>query len=426
MATQTPFSLLYFDFLTGDFRGALPLAGVQWSSLLNGVGSLSGTIDMADPRIRALSPAALTAGGKTACFVDFGGTLMWGGVSLSPRPFTHSTRILSYTAQELWGYFARRVQATDYSAPPFSGITGTGSTMPIWNAAYLPAGPADDAAEWDPLLIAAQVITDALGYKQSAPIPNGNPLAMSVMMNGYSSAAGYLASGSATPSDDYISINFPFASMQYVGTMVQQLTSLGYGVGCDVGVDVAYSGSTGSPPVVTINLDYPRRGRLVSDSRVVVMGSGTGRDYTVTPDPSQMAWTLYETGGSSDIVVSQNVNPIAQGYALFESIVNRSQILSSNVSDILAQLGEGDLFLYSYPPVTFSVTVPLWGQDPAYGSFMTGDDVRFMLGPDEMFPSGIDSTWRITAYTVNVPDEGDATMTLTLSPPPVYPTAPYI
>ena len=118
----------------------------------------------------------------------------------------------------------------------------------------------------------------------------------------------------------------------------------------------------------TINLIYPRRGRTYAENNVIVQVAGSGRDYTVTPDASSCANTLYETGGSSAVVISQNVTPLEQGYALLEDSVSRSQILSANVITILSELGYGDLFLTSYPPVTFSVKVPLFGSTLSSGS----------------------------------------------------------
>ena len=154
--------------------------------------------------------------------------------------------------------------------------------------------------------------------------------------------------------------------------------------------------------------------------------AGSGRDYTVSPDASAMANTLYELGGQNAVVISQNINPLEQGYALFEDTVSRSQIQSASIVAMLTGLGYGDLFLSSYPPVTFQVTVPLFGSDPTFGSFIVGDNCRLLIDPDEMFPNGLDSEWRITAYQVKLPDEGDPTLQLTLSPPPVYPAGAFI
>ena len=88
MAGQKLCTFYFFDFLTGDFLGGLPLASPQWSSTLNGVGSLSGTIPLTDPNVAKLNPVGLTAPGSTACFIDYGGQLAWGGISLPPRRTT--------------------------------------------------------------------------------------------------------------------------------------------------------------------------------------------------------------------------------------------------------------------------------------------------------------------------------------------------
>ena len=427
---SSPFKYVFYDFLTGAFLGQLPIAGASWSQTLNAAGQFSGTINMADPRVQLLDPQTLTEPGRTAMFIDYNGSLVWGGWTLTARPFTRSTRILNYTASELWSYFGRRIQATAYDAPPFSGITGPSTPMSIWGAAYTGTYPAETG--WDPLLIATQVISDALGYATNGvPILNGNPVGgMQLMLNGTSLSAdaptAYLASGTGTPSANYISVNYPYASFQKVDQIVSQLAGLGYTVGFDFGIDVAYSNGPGSQPIATINFNYPRRGRTFAQNGVTVQVGGSARDYTVTPDASTCANTLYETGGQSAVVISQNTHPLDQGYALLEDTVSRSQILSSNVISILTELGIGDLYLTSYPATTFSVKMPLFGNDPQYGQFIVGDDCRLMIDPDEFFPNGLDGEWRITANTIDLPDQGDATMTLTLSPPPVYPTGAYI
>lgn len=438
LPASNQFTYLAYDFLTGAFLGQLPFAGVSWSQQLNSAGTFTGTLNMADQRVQAMYPAILTEPGKTMVMVDYNGALVWGGWALTARPFTRSTRILTHTATELESYLTRRVQATDYSSPPFSGITGEFTPMSIWGAAYTGTYPAETG--WDPLLIGAQVINDALGYRDSVAIPNGSPVGgMQLLLNGTAldgsdAPTAYLASGSGTPSGNYISINYPYASFQKCDQIISQLAGLGYGVGFDYGIDVAYSAGKGSPPIATINLNYPRRGRTFAQNNVVVQVAGTGRDYTVTPDASTMANVLYETGGSGAVVISQNTYPLSQGYAVTEDTVSRSQIQSGNVVNILTELGYGDLLLSSYPPVTFSVKVPLFGGNPQFGQFVCGDNVRLLIDPDEMFPSGVDSEWRITGYTVDLPDEGDATMTLTLSPPPptlsvdgaYYYTGPFI
>ena len=508
---RSPFTFLFYDFLEGNFIGEIPLSNPTWGSVLNGVGSLSGTIDMTDPRVRALDVRSVIQAGKRAIFVDYGGHLVWGGLTLGPSSFTRTGRTISFSAMELWGYWSRRVQATDYSAPPFSGITGTGSTMPIWGY----NGVGSPSYLWDPLLMAAQVIYDSLG------VPNGNPLGgMAMNLNGRpiststATAAGVLGgyggtllpgsyagvtatatltsstfnltsvtpvapgtlamivnglavtgthipsgtvvtnvSGSTvtisnkplssttesvlfgsgfTPTTDFVSMTFPYKSLQPVSTIVQQLTGLGYGVGCDVGVDVSWPSGFGVPQA-TINLNYPQRGR--QSAGPLVVNATNCFDYTVTVDASTMANTVYLTGGQNDIVVSQNTYPLAAGagggYALFESVNNHSQILSPNISAILTQLGIGDLILGSYPPVSFSVVMDLWGSDPYYGTFKTGDDCNLMLDQDEYFTNALNQgqTWRITGYQVSLPDKGAATLTLTIGfPPPsgTYYEGPFI
>lgn len=433
VSNRDSFQFLFYDFLTAGYLGSLPLASATWSQTLNTAGTLQAQINLADPRVQKMSPGQLTAPGRTICAIDYNGSIVWAGWTMTARPFTRSKRILQYTATELWSYFGRRVQAADYSSPPYSSITGLSSTMPLWAAAYTSVTNNSITVQtgWDPLLIGAQVIADVLSYYNTVPILNGNPVGgMQLNLNGTALTAGaptnYLNSGSGTPSGNYISINFPYTSFQKVDAILSQLMGLGYGVGFDGGVDVAYSAGRGSPIMATINLNTPRRGRTYANNNLTIQVAGEARDYTVTPDASGMANTLYEIGGQNAVVISQNINPLQQGYPVLEDTVSRSQIQSANIVAMLAALGFGDLFTTSFPPATFQVTTPLFGMDPAYGSFVVGDDCRLLIDPDELFANGLDTEYRITSYTVNLPDDGDPTLQLTLSPPPIYPAAAYV
>src|SRR5487761_2560690 len=150
-AYTSPFSFLFYDFLTAKFLGQLPLAGVQWSQTLNTAGTLQGTLNLADPRVQAMYPAFLTAPGRTLCAIDYGGQIVWAGWSMTTRPFTRST-------------------------------------MPIWAAVSTSVTVSSSTVQtgWDPMLIGAQVINDARGYSNSDAILNGNPVGgMKIGLNGY-------------------------------------------------------------------------------------------------------------------------------------------------------------------------------------------------------------------------------------------------
>lgn len=423
MPFDSPLTYVSYDLLTGAYLGRIPLTGVSFGSQLLNPGSFTGTIDLGDPAIQALGPLDLTAPARTCICVDYMGALVWGGV-IWPRDyrFESATRKLTVTATELWSYpGSMRVQATDYSAPPFSGITGPSVEMAIWDAS---SSFSDTTNVWDPVLIAWQILSDLLTQVSQGNILGG----VSIAANSYTSPSAYLASGTNTPQGNYLSINYPYASLQQAGTMINQLASNGYGTGFDYAIDIAYSGGTGSPPVATLNLSYPRRGRTYAQNQLV-LNCGQAISYDVPEDGTQVGNVVYEQGSSGSLNVSVNAQALGGGYPVLEEIKSRSNITSANMLNVLAQLGVADLAIGSYPVATPTVTTDLFSGPIPLGQFVVGDDCRWLIPAtdglgnvyDPRFPNGYDiSTWRIIGYQAAVNDSGQSTLVLTLSLSPGF------
>lgn len=421
-----PLTYQLYDLRTGAYKGRLPLSGVTFGSQLLNPGTCSGTIDIASAAVQNLGPVSITAPARTALLIDFMGSLIWGGI-IWPRNYSYDSgkRQLQVTATELWSYLQQsRVQATDYSSPPFSGLTGPSTPMSIWNAASL-------NNTWDPVLIAWQLISDAL-----TQVTNGNILGgLGIAANSFTTPASYLASGTQTPSADYLSVNYPLASIQQLGSIVNMIASNGIGVGFDYAVDVAYSAGPGSAPVGTVNLSYPRRGRTYAANQLV-LNCGNAISYEIPEDGTQAANTIYEQGASGSLVVSQNINPLNAGYPVLEQVKSRSNIQSANLLNVLTALGISDLATLSYPVVTPTVTVDLFSSPVPLGQFVVGDDVRTIIPAkdgqggvfDPRFPSGLDTAGlRITGYSATVADAGQSKLTFNLAQSPVVvATAPAV
>lgn len=415
-ATVTnPFSYYSYDLLTGHFIGQVPLRGVSFGQQLNAVGQMPGTLDLRDPRVQETEPLACTVPNKTLIVVDYNETIVGNGMVL-PRTWnmegspSNTTGLLELQGSELWAYFGQRVQATDYSAPPFSGITGQ-TAMSLWTQ-----------TPWDASLIACQIIEDAIGYSDHVAMPYGDLLGgLGVLLNGA------IPSGSnpAASAEHWIAVNYPYTSTQTVETIVSQLVQLGLGVGPDIGVDLAYSAGPASPPIGTINVSYPRRGRTVAENDLMI-DLTTARKYKFPEEGTQTANQAYEVGGSGALVVDQNIYPLEQGYPLWERVMSRAQIQSQHITSILGQIGTSDLATYSYAPVTPTCVLSAFDPNLPIGSYIVGDDVQIYLpetGPDGQvydprFPNGLDEAWRITAWKTTVSDEGDATTEFTFAQPP--------
>lgn len=414
-----PFTYLLYDLRTGAYKGRLPLNGVTFGSQLLNPGTFSGTLDIASAAVQNLGPVSITAPARTALMVDYNGALIWGGI-IWPRSYSYDSgkRELQLTATELWSYIQQsRVQATDYSAPPFSGLTGPITKMAIWDASNT-----DNIGVYDPVLIAWQLISDAL-----TQVTNGNILGgLGIAANSYTSASSYLSSGTQTPQADYLSVNYPLASIQQLGSIVNMIASNGVGVGFDYAIDVAYSAGPGSPPVGTVNLSYPRRGRTYAQNQLV-LNCGNAISYEIPEDGTQAANTVYEQGASGSLVVSQNINPLNAGYPVLEAIKSRANIQSANLLNVLTALGVSDLAQFSFPVTTPTVTMDLFSSSVPLGNFIVGDNVRWLIpatdGMGDMFdprvPTGLDAEWRITGYTATVADDGQSKIQFTLTTPPV-------
>ena len=418
-----PFTFVAVNLLTGSIMGEIPLTNVTFSKILNGNGQFQGTIDLNDPNTQKVDPVALTTPGASAIMVDYNGSLIGGWAALGTRAydFEPQKRTLTLTLGDLWAYFAQRIQPTDYSSPPYSGITGPSTPMSIWNAAFASSGGTEVA--WDPVLMAWQIISDTL----SVEVPYSNILGgLSIAGNGYTSATDYVNSLSGTPVANYVAESYPFPSLQQVDTIVSQLTQLGYTVGFDRGFDVAYSNGPLSVPVGTVNLSYPRRGRTVAQNNLVC-DLRAARSYQFPEDGSQIGNTIYETGTAGCIVALQNIYPLQQGWPILEKRISRSQVTSPNIQNLLFNIGLSDEFLYSYATVCPTVTVDLFQDNPQLGTFVEGDDMLCMLpataadgsGPfDPRFPGGLYQEWRIQQFSCKVGDDGDSTMQFVLNQPP--------
>ena len=440
--TANDFTYWAFDLLSGALLGTVPFSAVQFGSQLNTPGQFTGTINLYDSRVQSANVIACTIPNRTLIVVDYLGAIVWAGI-VRPRIWSvnrsssATSGTLAITATEIWSYFTQRVQATDYSAPPSSGIV---DPMAWWTT-----------TPWDASLITCQIIGDAIGYSQSQSIVNGNLLGgMALLLNGSSpgawasvppSAAYNLSQGNAADSD-YVAVTYPFTTVQTVDTIVQQLSQLGLYVGPDFGVDVAWSGASGSPPVATINVSYPRRGRTVAQSQLWLdLQTSLGQPgYTFPEDGTSTGNQVYEVGGTGAIVVGVNPFPLDQGYPLWERVLSRATMQSQNIIGILSQVSASDLALYSYAPVAPTVTLAVNDPNLPLGSFTVGDDVELFMPQyagvdvngdpvpfDPRFPAGLQQEWRLTTWQVTAPDKGVATMLLTLSQPPtLQPIAPVI
>lgn len=374
-----------YDAQTLTLLAELPLTSVTWSQRLNAAGNFTATLDMADLRVQALGPLVATRPGRTLLIVDVDGSIQWAGF-IWTRQYNSTKRTVSLGGNELWNYWSSRIQAADYSAAPHAGFYWASSPAPSY-------------------MIAAQIINDAL----ASPGTGLAGLAISVNQ------------AISDPLANYISPTYPLSSAQDIASIVSLLSASGYGTGFDFAIDPSWSLGQGSTPVFTLNLSYPRRGRMtISTGLTLDIQSGTA--YELDEDSTkQYNSVLGVAGGGGGLQVKQSdPNLITAGYPLLEtrvnfSLVNSASALTGAVADVLA--------LAEWPVVTAAFTVPMFG-DPSLGSFLMGDDMRVIIAADERYPAGLDTSLRVTGLDAAPADSGLSTMKLTLTAPPALAPIP--
>jgi len=373
--SRNPLTYLIYDLMTGDVLAELPFTGVTFSQRLNTPGAFNGNLDFLDPKVASNLPGAILQPGRTCIFIDYQGVLLWGGIIWTVNFARSTASSVSIAAREFWSYFAMRIQAADYTAT------------------WLSPG--------DPMVIAAQVVSDAIESSASAfGAFTGFPL--TINQN----------NGVATPETYWQVESYPYSQLQTVDTIVANLTVLGYNVGFDFAIDVAYD-SFGNPEL-TMNMSYPRRGRVAGSSSVVIV-TQESHEYTYPQDSTAQATTIYATGsGSGTQAIVANPAPITAGWPLLELVNSYTNLTNETV---LATAAYGDLNTQSWPISTPTVTIPMFG-DPLPFEYGIGDDIRWIIEPDERFPEGVEFNWRISGIDFAVVEEGISKAVLTFDVPP--------
>ena len=168
------------------------------------------------------------------------------------------------------------------------------------------------------------------------------------------------------------------------------------------------------------------------------MTAARARSYDFTEDSTNQGTITYDTGGTGAIAIVDNVAPLeaTPPWPVLEQINDYSDVNSQNystaisgadVTDVLESMAESDNYQSSFPVFSGSIVMPLWGLDPQFGTFTVGDCAILQLPPDVNFPSGLSTealgneVLRITAWTATVPEQGDATVEITLNVPPGIP-----
>lgn len=401
-----PIVVRSYDAATGNYICDLPVQGLQFGSGLNGSGgTISGRVNVTDPKVKRLNPWAATVPGRTILVADMGGQIL--------EAYFHTNRGRSRSRQGIminaspmtWQYARQKAQSTDYSTPPNSPLA---SPMTYWTQQV-----------FDASLVGAQVFLDAMNYRWATGgiIPWAGSILgglTTVLINGEPPNP----SNPVIPQANWVAPTFPLASIQSVDAIFQQLTSFGYGDGIDFNLNVYYTDGPCSPIYGVLNIWYPRAGRLAVESGIT-MNLAASREADFPEDATQQGTAIIETGVQSALYVQDNTYPLDQGWPPLDKIVSHSGVIGPDLIALLQTTALSDSYLSSFPPCAPTVQMPLYGLDPAITEIQMGDDCLLWDDPTDNFPQGFQGEeWRIVGWNIDRPDEGDPTINFTLNTPP--------
>lgn len=357
---------VFADLLTNNVLAELPLKRVRFDSKLNDIGSFTGYLAMADPAVQKLQPWTQTPGGRTALYVDRGGTIVWGGVVVTRR-FSQGPNVqgsvgaflLEIGASEMFWYFRdKRVLAADTT---FTNV--------------------------DQLSIAQSLINDAQA------VASGN-IGVQVPVN----TSGVLRTQTWRGSD-----------RKKVGQALMDVAQLDNGFDWQLRVGYGLGGQPAGVAGKQLVLGYPRIGNPYTTSGWVFEFPGNVADYSWPEDSSLQAVTAYVQGSGTGAAMIQSSNTVTAlldaGYPLLEEVFQAKDQIDPN-----AIAARAVSFAKAYSsPVTLPQLMVRADLDPVLGSYGVGDDCLVRLTSPQ-FPAsggqpGYSSYWRIVGQLVEPQDD---------------------
>ncbi len=340
------------DLRTGQVLDELPLRGVSFGSVLNGVGDFTGTLDLASASARDIPMADLRAATepqRTLLLVDRDSVLLWAGI-IWARAGKGSDRARQLSALEVWSYFRRRINV---AALDFTGVDqGTIIKTVVDLAQAAPGGN--------------------IGVNVPAPDP-------SVARDRHYAAT----------------------DLKGVADLVEQMTQVEQGP--DFAVDVAYVNDT---PTLTFRLGWPRRGRAAPDTGWVFELGGNMVDYDEVEDGTGGGNAVYAVGaGEGPAMLVSSVTETAvldAGYPLLDQVTQYNDVTDQSTLDAHAR---GDLLTGALPARSLKIRVRA-DTDPVLGSWAVGDDCIVVI-EDDWYPDGYTAPHRILASKIT-PGDGTA------------------
>lgn len=200
-----------------------------------------------------------------------------------------------------------------------------------------------------------------------------------------------------------------------VGDAIAELGAVDNGF--DWSIDVAWSAGV---PTKTLNLSYPRRGRIAGSTGVVFEAGKNLLDYEFLEDGTRSARSVdaLGSGDGSDMLISTSTDTalIDAGYPLTAETIAHKDVTVQATLDAHALAARR---ARAATPTFLEVEIDPADVDAGLGTWIVGDDVQVRI-TDDNFPLQSDGTpgllsyWRVLAYDVKLPDNGPETVKVVL------------
>lgn len=355
-----------YRYFTADLRSGavledLPLADVDYETLLMGHGKFSATLDLGDPRVVALRPARATIPARTAVYVERDKALVWGGI-LWTRRYSSTAPKMILGGAEFSSYLERPVHHPNkfFANEPIESIF-----------AYL-------------VNLAMGEYAGNIGI---LPVVTGAP-------TGVSRQRTYIG-GDLKP------------IMKLINEIADEPTN-GFEWANEVGIDL------NDNPVRMLRMSFPRRGRSMETSGLVWEYPGNVADYEWDEDGSRAATVVVGVGrgyADSTTYTSSVDWPalITEGWPNLVAVLNTDLVLVSS----LQGRSDAELTRVRRPIVApkLNVRATAW---PALTDYTVGDRARLLITDPTRFEEPVDAVVRLTGRSVRVGRDGEESVSLTV------------
>jgi hypothetical protein len=360
---MTAWRYLFYDIVSGQYRGELPLEAVSFDIVMPaaGAGSFSGAVPLMDPRVRGMNWRAATEPRRNLVFTERDGQLLPCAHFVWDTVYHRKARTLELQGAEVWSWFQHIIISGD--------------------RIYANVDQFDVIRD---LLL--RELAEPGGIRITVDPPGTRPLTGRMRTVSYLATQGKQLAQAVTELSQLID-GFDFVidvSRDPVSLLPQLRVVLAYP---RLGRD--NSGLVFTLPGDVEDFDWPRQGSQVA-TRAIALGSGT----TVDADG---------TGGSL-VAVAYDQNQIAAGAPRLDVVQTHS-----GVTDIptLQAYAASDLSSRLTPigVPTMPVRADL---NPVLGSYQLGDTVTISLEDDAYFtpswvsPDGLDYRVRAPMRLVGV------------------------